>query len=54
MTETRILIIQKIVDMKRFARYNFKNVKNLHGGMLLYVKFLAEAGNFTTKSNTPS
>ena len=29
-----------------------KNVKNTHGGMLLFVKLLAKACNFT-KSNTP-
>ena len=32
--------------------YNLKNVKNAYGGVLLLVKLLAEACNFT-KSNTP-
>ena len=32
--------------------YNLKNVKNIHGGMLLLVKLQAEACNFT-KSNIP-
>ena len=32
--------------------YNFKNVKNTHGGVLLLVKLQASARNFT-KSNTP-
>ena len=33
--------------------YNFKKVKNTHGGVLLLVKLLAEVCNFT-KSNTPT
>ena len=33
--------------------YNFKKVKNTHGGVLLLVKFHTKAWNFT-KSNTPS
>ena len=32
--------------------YNFQNVKNAHGGVLLLVKLQAEVCNFT-KSNTP-
>ena len=32
--------------------YNLKNVKNTHAGVLLLVKLLAKACNFT-KSNTP-
>ena len=32
--------------------YNLKNVKNIHGGVLLLVKLQASACNFT-KSNTP-
>ena len=32
--------------------YNFKNVKNTHGGVLILVKLQAEAYNFT-KINTP-
>ena len=32
--------------------YNFKNVKNAHGGMLLLIKLQALASNFT-KTNTP-
>ena len=32
--------------------YDFKNVKNTHGGMLLLVKLQTEARNFT-KTNTP-
>ena len=32
--------------------YNFKSVKNTHGGVLLLVKLLASACNFT-KSNAP-
>ena len=32
--------------------YNFKNVKNTHGGVLILVKLQAEACNFT-KINTP-
>ena len=32
--------------------YNFKNLKNTHGGVLISVKLLAEACNFT-KINTP-
>ena len=35
-----------------YRMYNFKNVKNSHGGVLLLVKFQAETCNFT-KSNTP-
>ena len=35
-----------------YPLYNLKNTKNIHGGMLLLVKFQAEARNFT-KSNTP-
>ena len=31
---------------------NLKNVKNIHGGVLILVKFQAEACNFT-KSNSP-
>ena len=32
---------------------NLKNVKNIHGGVLLLVKFQAKASNFT-KNNTPA
>ena len=32
--------------------YNFKNVKNTHGGVLILVKLQAEECNFT-KINTP-
>ena len=35
-----------------YRMYNFKNVKNSHGGVLLLVKLQAETCNFT-KSNTP-
>ena len=35
-----------------YRLYNFKNVKNTHGGVLLLVKLQAEACN-VTKSNTP-
>ena len=35
----------------RYRMYNFKNVKNSHGGVLLLVKLQAETCNFT-KSNT--
>ena len=35
-----------------YHSYNFKNVKNTHGGVLLLVKLQASACNFT-KSNTP-
>ena len=37
-------------DLVSFVR--FKNVKNTHGGVLLVVKLMAEAYNFS-KSNTP-
>ena len=33
--------------------YNFKNVKNTHGGVLLLVKLQAEVHNFI-KSSTPT
>ena len=32
---------------------NFKNVKNIHGGVLILVKLQASASNFA-KSNTPT
>ena len=35
-----------------YPLYNLKNVKNTHGGVLLFVKLQAETRNFT-KSNTP-
>ena len=35
-----------------YHMYNLKNVKNIHGGMLILVKLQAEACNFT-KINTP-
>ena len=36
----------------RYHLYNFKNIKNTHGGVLLLVKLQAKVSNFT-KSNTP-
>ena len=33
--------------------YNFKNVKNAHGGVLLLVKLQVEALNFTKSNNSP-
>ena len=36
----------------RHYLYNLKNVRNVHGGVLLLVEMLASACNFT-KSNTP-
>ena len=35
----------------RYHLHNLKNVKNTHGGVLLLVKLMAKACNFT-KSNT--
>ena len=33
--------------------YNFKNMKNIHGGMLLLVKLQAKAYNFTKNNTLP-
>ena len=33
--------------------YNFKNVKNIHGGVLLLVKLQATACNFIKSNTTP-
>ena len=33
--------------------YNFKNLKNIHGEVLLFVKLQARAGNFTEGNNPP-
>ena len=43
--------------MRRFSRFGTiyaikKNVKSIHGAVILLVKVMAEASNFT-KSNTP-
>ena len=45
------IIWDALLDLVPFL-YNFKNVKNTHGGVIFLVKLLAEACNFT-KSNSP-
>ena len=42
----------EILSAIMYHLYNFKNVKNTHGGVLLLIKFQALACKFT-KSNTP-
>ena len=37
-----------------YHTHNLKNVKNTHGGVLLFVKLQASACNFTTKRNIPA
>ena len=39
-------------DLVQFL-YNFKNMKNIHGGMLLLVKLQAKAYNFTKNNTLP-
>ena len=44
--------IYETICMIWYHLYNFKNLKNIHGGVILFVKLEAEACNFT-KSYTP-
>ena len=49
-----ILVIKhsSVYHLLTIDLYNFKNMKNTHGGALLLVKLQAKARNFT-ESNTP-
>ena len=54
-TSTDVVSISKLFVMRCAIWYhlhNFKNVKNTHGGVIIFVKLQAEACNFT-KFNTP-
>ena len=51
LSENREITCDALRDL--YHLYNFKNVKNTHGGVLLLVKFQTKARNFSKSSTLP-